>query len=194
MFKIKSESSAAAGVRRIEAITGRAVFEELISKENAIKEIANDLDANINNIKSKINSLKSEIASKDSEIKRLKSQSNKDVYSELKSKIEKVNGVNLLIAKFDNASVDELRELENKFKNEYDNLVIIFATVSDKIIFTVSVDDNLTDKYNAGKIVREIAQITGGNGGGKKNFAQAGGSDISALDKALKRAYEIIKE
>ena len=194
MFKIKSESSAAAGVRRIEAITGKAVFEELISKENAIKEIANDLDANINNIKSKINSLKSEIASKDSEIKRLKSQSNKDVYSELKSKIEKVNGVNLLIAKFDNASVDELRELENKFKNEYDNLVIIFATVSDKIIFTVSVDDNLTDKYNAGKIVREIAQITGGNGGGKKNFAQAGGSDISALDKALKRAYEIIKE
>lgn len=194
MFKIKSESSAAAGVRRIEAITGRAVFEELISKENTIKEIANDLDANINNIKSKINSLKSEIASKDSEIKRLKSQSNKDVYSELKSKIEKVNGVNLLIAKFDNASVDELRELENKFKNEYDNLVIIFATVSDKIIFTVSVDDNLTDKYNAGKIVREIAQITGGNGGGKKNFAQAGGSDISALDKALKRAYEIIKE
>ena len=194
MFRIKSESSAAAGVRRIEAITGRAVFEELISKENTIKEIANDLDANINNIKSKINSLKSEIASKDSEIKRLKSQSNKDVYSELKSKIEKVNGVNLLIAKFDNASVDELRELENKFKNEYDNLVIIFATVSDKIIFTVSVDDNLTDKYNAGKIVREIAQITGGNGGGKKNFAQAGGSDISALDKALKRAYEIIKE
>lgn len=194
MFKIKSESSAAAGVRRIEAITGKAVFEELISKENTIKEIANDLDANINNIKSKINSLKSEIASKDSEIKRLKSQSNKDVYSELKSKIEKVNGVNLLIAKFDNASVDELRELENKFKNEYDNLVIIFATVSDKIIFTVSVDDNLTDKYNAGKIVREIAQITGGNGGGKKNFAQAGGSDISALDKALKRAYEIIKE
>ena len=100
----------------------------------------------------------------------------------------------MLIEKFDNVSIDELRELENRIKSEYDNLIIIFATVSDKIIFTVSVDDKLTDKYNAGKIVREIAQITGGNGGGKKNFAQAGGSDISALVKALNRAYEIIKE
>lgn len=194
MFRIKSESSAAAGVRRIEAITGRAVYEDLINKENTIKDIAKSLDANINNISSKISSLKSEIVDKDSEIKRLKSQSNKDIYSDLKSKIENINGVNLLIAKLDNASIDELRELENRFKSEFDNLVIIFATVSDKIIFTVSVDDKLTDKYNAGKIVREIAQITGGNGGGKKNFAQAGGNDIAALDKALSRAYEIIKE
>ena len=61
-------------------------------------------------------------------------------------------------------------------------------------MFTISVDDKLTEKYNAGKIVREIAQITGGNGGGRKNFAQAGGNDISALEKALNRAYEIIKE
>ena len=194
MFKIKSETSAAAGVRRIEAITGRAVYEDLITKETTIKEIAKSLDAKVNTISSRINSLKSDIDEKDSEIKRLKSQSNKDVYGELKEKIENINGVNLLIAKFDNASIDELRDLENRFKREYDNLIIVFATVSDKIVFTVSVDDNLTDKYNAGKIVREIAQITGGNGGGRKNFAQAGGTDIDALAKALNRAYEIIKE
>ena len=83
IFKIKSESSAAAGVRRIEAITGRAVYEDLINKENTIKDIAKSLDANINNISSKINSLKSEISEKDSEIKRLKSQSNKDIYLSL---------------------------------------------------------------------------------------------------------------
>lgn len=194
MFKIKSETSAAAGVRRIEAITGRAVYEDLIRKETTIKEIAKSLDAKVNTISSRINSLKSDIDEKDSEIKRLKSQSNKDVYGELKNKIKNINGVNLLIAKFDNASIDELRDIENRFKSEYDNLIIVFATVSDKIVFTVSVDDNLTDKYNAGKIVREIAQITGGNGGGRKNFAQAGGTDIDALAKALNRAYEIIKE
>ena len=194
MFKIKSETSAAAGVRRIEAITGRAVYEDLIRKETTIKEIAKSLDTKVNTILSRINSLKSDIDEKDSEIKRLKSQSNKDVYGELKDKIKNINSVNLLIAKFDNASIDELRDLENRFKTEYDNLIIVFATVSDKIVFTVSVDDNLTDKYNAGKIVREIAQITGGNGGGRKNFAQAGGTDIDALAKALNRAYEIIKE
>lgn len=194
IFNIKSETSAAAGVRRIEAITGRAVYEDLIKKENTIKNIAQSLDAKVNNISSRINSLKSEIESKDTEIKRLKSQSNKDIYSELKGKIKNINGVNLLIAKFDNISIDELRDLENRLKTEYDNLIIIFAAVTDKVVFTVSVDDNLTDKYNAGKIVREIAQITGGNGGGRKNFAQAGGSDLSALAKALERAYEIIKE
>lgn len=194
IFKIKSETSAAAGVRRIEAITGRAVYEDLIKKENTIKNIAQSLDAKVNNISSRINSLKSEIESKDTEIKRLKSQSNKDIYSELKGKIKNINGVNLLIAKFDNISIDELRDLENRLKTEYDNLIIIFAAVTDKVVFTVSVDDNLTDRYNAGKIVREIAQITGGNGGGRKNFAQAGGSDLSALAKALERAYEIIKE
>ena len=194
IFKIKSETSAAAGVRRIEAITGRAVYEDLIKKEDTIKNIAQSLDAKVNNILSRINSLKSEIEAKDSEIKRLKSQSNKDIYSELKGKIKNINGVNLLIAKFNNISIDELRDLENRLKTEYDNLVIIFATVTDKVVFTVSVDDNLTDKYNAGKIVREIAQITGGNGGGRKNFAQAGGNDLSALEKALERAYEIIKE
>lgn len=194
IFKIKSETSAAAGVRRIEAITGRAVYEDLIKKEDTIKNIAQSLDAKVNNISSRINSLKSEIEAKDSEIKRLKSQSNKDIYSELKGKIKNINGVNLLIAKFNNISIDELRDLENRLKTEYDNLVIIFATVTDKVVFTVSVDDNLTDKYNAGKIVREIAQITGGNGGGRKNFAQAGGNDLSALEKALERAYEIIKE
>lgn len=194
IFKIKSETSAAAGVRRIEAITGRAVYEDLIKKENTIKNIAQSLDAKVNNISSRINSLKSEIEAKESEIKRLKSQSNKDIYSELKGKIKNINGVNLLIAKFDNISIDELRDLENRLKTEYDNLIIIFAAVTDKVVFTVSVDDNLTDKYNAGNIVREIAQITGGNGGGRKNFAQAGGSDLSALAKALERAYEIIKE
>ena len=194
MFKIKSETSAAAGVRRIEAITGRAVYEDITKKENTIREIANSLDSKVNNISSKINSLKSEIDEKANEIKRLKSQSNKDIYSELKSQIKNINGVNLLISKFDNVGIDELRDLENRFKSEYNNLITVFATVSDKIIFTVSVDDNLTDKYNAGKIVREIAQITGGNGGGKKNFAQAGGKDIDALEKALNRAYEIIKE
>ena len=194
IFKIKSETSAAAGVRRIEAITGRAVYEDINKKEDTIKNIAQSLDAKVNNISSRINSLKSEIEAKDSEIKRLKSQSNKDIYSELKGKIKNINGVNLLIAKFDNISIDELRDLENRLKTEYDNLVIIFATVTDKVVFTVSVDDNLTDKYNAGKIVREIAQITGGNGGGRKNFAQAGGNDLSALEKALERAYEIIKE
>ena len=192
IFKIESESSAAAGVRRIEAITGKAVYNLILAQEDKLRSIAASLDTNVHNIDSKIKSLKNELINKDEEIKRLKSQSNKDIFGELKEKIEEVNGINLLVAKFDNVSIDELRDLENRIKNQYSNLVIVFATVSDKIIFTVSVDDNLTDKYNAGQIVREIAKVAGGNGGGRKNFAQAGANDISALDKALEKALSLI--
>nr|WP_072537402.1 alanine--tRNA ligase [Anaerococcus mediterraneensis] len=194
IFKIISESSAAAGIRRIEAITGKQVYNYLLKEEDKIEKIAKNLDTTVNNIYSKIKSVNDDLSRKELEIKRLKSQSNKDIYKELNDKVKNINGVNLLISKFENISMDELRDLENRFKNQYDNLIIVFASVGDKITFTVSVDDNLTDRYNAGKIVREIAQITGGNGGGRKNFAQAGGSDITLLDKALEKAYELIKE
>ena len=112
---------------------------------------------------------------------------------EIVTSVEEKDDINLLVHKFENASMDELRDYENRLKNSYDNLVLVFASVIDeKIIFTVSVDDSLTDKYDAGRIVRQISQITGGNGGGKKNFAQAGGKDISKVDEALAKTYELV--
>ena len=114
IFKIKSETSAAAGVRRIEAITGRAVYEDLINKENTIRDIARSLDVTVNNISSKINSLKSEITVKDSEIKRLKSQSNKDIYSELKSKIKnKIRACELM---YMNRKKELTKDKEKRYK------------------------------------------------------------------------------
>lgn len=192
MFKIVQESSVSAGVRRIEAITGRKAYELLQNSDKSIKTIANKLNTNVNNISNRIDSLEKEIENYKSEISRLKSTNSSDIINELKNSVRNVKGINLLVKKFENASMDELRDYENRIKNSFDNMIIIFASVSDKIVFTVSVDDKLVDKYDAGKIVREIAQVTGGNGGGKKNFAQAGGKDISKLDEALNKVNEII--
>ncbi|WP_130820193.1 alanine--tRNA ligase [Anaerococcus vaginimassiliensis] len=192
MFKIVQESSVSAGVRRIEAITGRKAYELLQNSDKSIKTIANKLNTNVNNISNRIDSIEKEIENYKSEISRLKSTNSSDIINELKNSVRNVKGINLLVKKFENASMDELRDYENRIKNSFDNMIIIFASVSDKIVFTVSVDDKLVDKYNAGKIVREIAQVTGGNGGGKKNFAQAGGKDISKLDEALNKVNEII--
>ena len=192
MFKIVQESSVSAGVRRIEAITGRKAYELLQNSDKSIKTIANKLNTNANNISNRIDSIEKEIENYKSEISRLKSTNSSDIINELKNNVRNVKGINLLVKKFENASMDELREYENRIKNSFDNMIIVFASVSDKIVFTVSVDDKLVDKYNAGKIVREIAQVTGGNGGGKKNFAQAGGKDISKLDEALNKVNEII--
>ncbi len=192
MFKIKSESSVSAGVRRIEAITGTKVYELLLEYENKLANIAGQLNTNQNNIENRIDNLKAEIESQKQEIGRLKATSSQDIVGELKEAIKEINGVNVLVKKFDKASMDELRDYENRIKSKVDNLIIVFASVDDKIVFTVSVDDKLTDRYDAGKIVRTVAQITGGNGGGRKNFAQAGGKDISKLDEALDKVYEII--
>ena len=193
MFKIVSESSVSAGVRRIEAITGNKVYNLLQEKISKIDEIANLISSRPDFIEQKIESLKSEINNQKDEIKKLKSTSTKDVFESLKSNVIEKDDLNLLIYKFDDASIDEMRDYENRLKQIFEKLIIVFVSVLDgKIVFTVSVDQELTDKYNAGKIVKEISQVTGGNGGGRKNFAQAGGKDISKIDLALEKARQLI--
>lgn len=193
MFKILSESSVSAGVRRIEAITGKKVYELIQKQKDDLEQIAADLGTREDLIENRIRSIKEEITNQKEEIKRLKSSSNKDTFDQLKQAVEKKDDINLLIYKFEDATTDQMRDYENRLKQTFDNLVIVFASLSNnKLIFTVSVDDSLTNRYDAGKIVREISQLTGGNGGGRKNFAQAGGKDISKVDLALERAHQII--
>lgn len=193
MFKIIQESSAASGIRRIEAITGKKVYEYLNKNIEIISLISDELKTNPKNILSRAKSLNEEIKQLKDDIQKLKEFNEKDIYKDIESEVKDIKGINLLIHKFDNEDLDTLRNFENRIKDKYKDLIIVFATVKDnKIIFTASVSDSLTDKYNAGKIVKEVSKITGGNGGGKKNFAQAGGKDISKLDEALEKVYDLI--
>ena len=193
MFKIIQESSAASGIRRIEAITGKKVYEYLNKNIELINSISDELKTNPKNVLSRVKSLNEEIKQLKDDIQKLKEFNEKDIYKDIENEVKYINGINLLVHKFDNEDLDTLRNFENRIKDKYKDLIIVFATVKDnKIIFTASVSDSLTDKYNAGKIVKEVSKITGGNGGGKKNFAQAGGKDISKLDEALEKVYDLI--
>ncbi|MDU4378221.1 MAG: alanine--tRNA ligase [Anaerococcus vaginalis] len=193
MFKIIQESSAASGIRRIEAITGKKVYEYLNKNIELINSISDELKTNPKNVLSRAKSLNEEIKELKDDIQKLKEFNEKDIYKDIENEVKDINGINLLVHKFDNEDLDTLRNFENRIKDKYKDLIIVFATVKDnKIIFTASVSDSLTDKYNAGKIVKEVSKITGGNGGGKKNFAQAGGKDISKLDEALEKVYDLI--
>lgn len=193
MFKIIQESSAASGIRRIEAITGKKVYEYLNNNIELINSISDELKTNPKNVLSRVKSLNEEIKQLKDDIQKLKEFNEKDIYKDIENEVKYINGINLLVHKFDNEDLDTLRNFENRIKDKYKDLIIVFATVKDnKIIFTASVSDSLTDKYNAGKIVKEVSKITGGNGGGKKNFAQAGGKDISKLDEALEKVYDLI--
>ena len=193
MFKIIQESSAASGIRRIEAITGKKVYEYLNKNIELINSISDELKTNPKNLLSRAKSLNEEIKQLKDDIQKLKEFNEKDIYKDIENEVKDIDGINLLVHKFDNEDLDTLRNFENRIKDKYKDLIIVFATVKDnKIIFTASVSDSLTDKYNAGKIVKEVSKITGGNGGGKKNFAQAGGKDISKLDEALEKVYDLI--
>ena len=193
MFKIIQESSAASGIRRIEAVTGKKVYEYLNKNIELINSISDELKTNPKNLLSRAKSLNEEIKQLKDDIQKLKEFNEKDIYKDIENKVKDIKGINLLVHKFDNEDLDTLRNFENRIKDKYKDLIIVFATVKDnKIIFTASVSDSLTDKYNAGKIVKEVSKITGGNGGGKKNFAQAGGKDISKLDEALEKVYDLI--
>ena len=193
MFKIIQESSAASGIRRIEAITGRKVYEYLNKNLGLINVISKTLKTNPNNILSRAELLNDEIKNLKSDIQKLKEFNEKDIYKDIENEVKEANGIKLLVHKFENEDLDTLRNFEERIKDKYKNLIIVFATVkNNKIIFTASVSDSLTDKYSAGEIVKEVSKITGGNGGGKKNFAQAGGKDISKLDEALEKVYDLI--
>lgn len=193
MFKIIQESSAASGVRRIEAITGRKVYEYLNKNLGLIAVISKALKTNPNNILSRAESLNEEIKNLKSDIQKLKEFNDKDIYKDIENEVKDANGIKVLVHKFENEDLDTLRNFEERIKEKYKDLIILFATVkNNKIIFTASVSDSLTDRYSAGKIVKEVSKITGGNGGGKKNFAQAGGKDISKLDEALEKVYDLI--
>lgn len=193
MFKIIQESSAASGIRRIEAITGRKVYEYLNKNLGLINVISKILKTSPNNILSRAESLNEEIKNLKVDIQKLKEFNEKDVYKDIEKEVKDFNGIKLLVHKFDDEDLDTLRNFEERIKGKYKDLIIVFATVkNNKIIFTASVSDSLTNKYSAGKIVKEVSKITGGNGGGKKNFAQAGGKDISKLDEALEKVYDLI--
>lgn len=193
MFKIIQESSAASGIRRIEAITGRKVYEYLNKNLGLINVISKTLKTNPTNILSRAESLYDEIKNLKSDIQKLKEFNEKDIYKDIENEVKDANGIKLLVHKFEDEDLDTLRNFEERIKDKYKDLIIVFATVkNNKIIFTASVSDSLTDKYSAGEIVKEVSKITGGNGGGKKNFAQAGGKDISKLDKALEKVYDLI--
>ena len=193
MFKIIQESSAASGIRRIEAITGKKVYEYLNKNIELINSISDELKTNPKNILSRAKSLNEEIKELKDDIQKLKEFNEKDIYKDIENEVKDANGIKVLVHKFENEDLDTLRNFEERIKEKYKDLIILFATVkNNKIIFTASVSDSLTDRYSAGKIVKEVSKITGGNGGGKKNFAQAGGKDISKLDEALEKVYDLI--
>ena len=195
MFKIVSESSIASGVRRIEAITGEAVYDYLNQMEEEIDEITNLLKANKNNLLDKVKTLTEDIKDKEKEIESLKGKMASSIADEiLASKVE-IEGISLIAEKADNLDMNDLRNLGDEIKNRLGTGVVVLGSVqNNKLSFVAMVTKDLTNKgIHAGNIIKEVAGKTGGGGGGRPDMAQAGGKDITKIDEALSMAPELIR-
>jgi len=196
IFKIISESSSASGVRRIEAITGRAAYEYLLELESSMDKISNLLKADRRNTVSKVESLIEELKIKEKEINTLKSKMAKSIAEDILDKKQVVDGINLLAYKVENMDANNLRNLGDNLRDRLGTGVVMLASVNgDKINFVAMVTKDLVQKgLHAGNMIREVAKITGGGGGGRPDMAQAGGKDITKVDEALSAVPSIIKE
>ena len=195
MFKITSESSVAAGVRRIEAITGRSVYEYLKKTENQIDEVSNILKCKKPELVSKVESINEEIKSLEKELKELKSQIALNSLDSFIAEKKDIDGISFIAKKVEFENQNDLRDLIDKLRDKLGTSVIVFANVyQEKLTFTVGVSKDLNArKINAGNIVKEVAKLVGGNGGGRPDIASAGGKDLSKVDFALENAEEILR-
>lgn len=195
MFKIVSEGGVASGVRRIEAITGYSVYNFIVEKQELIENVSSTLKTSQDNLQKRASDLMAENKNLQKKIKEVQSAGAKtDIDSVIKS-AKKIKDVNLVISSFEDMEDDILRDFAQNIIDKVENSVVVFANVNtenQKLTFLCMVAKNLIPKYNAGKIVKEVAMVTGGNGGGKPNMAMAGGKDVSKIQEALSKAEEVL--
>ena len=195
MFKIVSEGGVASGVRRIEAITGYSVYNFIVEKQELIENVSSILKTSQDNLQKRASDLMTENKNLQKKIKEVQSAGAKtDIDSVIKS-AKKINDVNLLISSYEDMEDDILRDFAQNIIDKVENAVVVFSNVNtenQKLTFLCMVAKNLIPKYNAGKIVKEVAMVTGGNGGGKPNMAMAGGKDVSKTQEALSKAEEVL--
>ena len=186
LFRITSESGTAAGIRRIEAITGEAALAQVNAQAEQLHDIAQLVKANSSNLNEKLRAVIDHARSLEKELQQLKDQQAAQESASLSSKAKDINGVKLLVNELSNVDPKLLRTMVDELKNQLGSAVIVLATVADgKVSLIAGVTKDLTDRVKAGELIGTVAQQVGGKGGGRPDMAQAGGTDAQALPAAL---------
>ncbi len=193
-FKITSEGGVAAGVRRIEAITGDAVRRLLTSEQSVIANVAGSLKSNISGVEKKAEDVTAEVKALRKEIEEMKAKAAAEGTGDLLASAKDINGVRLITKQFEGAAIDDLRNISDEIKKAEKSVIMVFASVNGpKATFMVSVTDDLLDKgFHAGNMIKQIAAAAGGGGGGKADMAQAGAKDVSKIPDAFKVAEDLV--
>jgi alanyl-tRNA synthetase len=195
IFKLPFESGVAAGVRRVEAFTGEGALDLIRNYEQKLKEIGNLVRGSTDDTVEKVKKLLDRQKELEREIQKLRGQFEKDQIPELLAKKQSVDGTNVLVSQVDGVDAKQLRDMVDQLKDRLGSGVVVLASAGESNVNLVaSVSADLTRRYHAGNIIKELARMVGGGGGGRPDFAQAGGKEPAKIDAALKRAEELIRE
>ena len=189
-FKIISESGVAAGVRRIEALTGKALFEYYNTMESELQEAAKLLKAVPLEVSAKVVSLQDEVKQLQKENDKLKAKLAKEAAGDLLSEAKEVDGIHILTKQLTDVDMNGMRDLGDEAKQKLGEAFIVFASqVGEKVnLIAMATDGAMKKGAHAGNLIKEVASIVGGGGGGRPNMAQAGGKNPEKADEAVKAA------
>lgn len=194
-FKIVSEAGVAAGVRRIEALTGDGVFCYYKEVEKELAEAAKAAKSTPANLKEKIEHMQAEMKALQSEIESLKSKAAKDALGDVMNQVKEVNGVRLLATAVEDVDMNGLRDLGDQLKEKLgEGVVVIASSASGKVnLIAMATDEAMAKGAHAGNLIKGIAALVGGGGGGRPNMAQAGGKNPAGIPDAIAKVEEVLK-
>lgn len=194
LFRIVSESGTAAGIRRIEAITGVAAIESIHEQSDLISLVAQVLKSDGTNLVERIKTVQEKHRLLEKELQQLKDQQAAQESSSLGGQAKNVKGIKLLVRELNGVEPKMLRTMVDDLKNQLGSAIIVLSTISDgKVSLIVGVTKDLTAKVKAGELISFVAQQIGGKGGGRPDMAQAGGTDVEALPAALASVDEWVE-
>jgi alanyl-tRNA synthetase len=194
LFKVVSESGVAAGVRRIEAITGINAVEFVHRQEITLGEIAGALKSSVEEAPQRVVQLLEQLRTLEKDLAQARGKLASAAGSDLASQAQTVDGVQVLAAKLDGADAKTLRDTVDQLKNKLGSAVILLAAVDgEKVMLIAGVTPDLTSRFKAGELLAQAAAKVGGKGGGRPDLAQGGGTDAAALPAALALAEEYVR-
>ena len=193
-FRIVSEQGIASGIRRIEAVTGKACYEQNREDRGRIEELAGTLKVNKDQLVKKSENLIAEVKSLEKEIAQIQKAAAGNAADDLIKNASEIGGVTAVIAKTDAQDAASLRDMADSIKDRLESgFVFLASDAGDKVLFvSMATKDAVSKGAHAGNVIKEAARIAGGGGGGRPDMAQAGGKDKSKIDEALSKAKEIV--
>jgi len=195
LFRILSEGGIAAGVRRIEAVTGTAALALVQQQQQTLQRLADLVKSDPQKLEQRLQKMVEQQKETEKELQQLQAKANADRSGELVDQVQLVEDVKLLAVKVPGADGKGLREFSDQLRDKLGSgVLVLVATANDKVSLLVAVTKDLTSRVKAGDLIKPLAEIVGGRGGGRPELAQAGGADADRVEELLQAAPEQLKK